>query len=156
MHAPQRDQWLAAWIKVKVFVIPSYLTLCNPMDCSPPGASVHGILQAEYWSRLPCLSPGYLPNPGIQSRSPALQADSSPSEPPGKPMNTRVGNLSLLQGIFLTQESNRGLLHHRQILYCLSHQRSPKSTLIGENLPRWWGLPAAPCCSFNTSSLNQF
>ena len=29
-------------------------TLCDPMDCSPPGFSVHGIFQAEYWSRLPC------------------------------------------------------------------------------------------------------
>ena len=42
-------------------------------------------------------------------------------------MNTRVGSLSLLQGIFLTQESNRGLLHCRQILYQLSYQGSPKT-----------------------------
>ena len=40
--------------------------------------------------------------------SPALQADSLSSEPPGKPKNTGVGTLSLLQGIFPTQESNRG------------------------------------------------
>ena len=39
-------------------------------------------------------------------------------------MNTGVGSLSLLQGIFLTQESNRGLLHCRQILYWLSYQGS--------------------------------
>ena len=49
-----------------------------------------------------------LPNPGIESRSPSLQADSLLSEPPGKPMNTEVGSLSLLQGIFPTQELNRG------------------------------------------------
>ena len=65
----------------------------------------------EYWHGLPCLPPGNLPNPGIEPRSPALQADSWLSEPPGKPKNTRVGSLSLLQCIFLTQESNRGLLH---------------------------------------------
>ena len=41
-----------------------------------------------------------------------------------KPMNTGVGSLSLLQGIFPTQELNRGLLHWRQILYQLSHQGS--------------------------------
>ena len=41
----------------------------------------------EYWSGLPCLSPGNLPNPGIKPRSPALQADSLPFEPPGKPEN---------------------------------------------------------------------
>ena len=54
----------------------------------------------EYWSGLPFPSPGDLPNPGIESRSPALQADSLLSEPPGKPNNTGVGSLSLLQQIF--------------------------------------------------------
>ena len=38
-------------------------SLCNPMDWSPPGSSVHGILQGESWSGLPCPSPGDLPNP---------------------------------------------------------------------------------------------
>ena len=42
----------------------------------------------EYWSGLPCPSPGNLPNPGIESRSPSLQADSLPSKPPGKPKQT--------------------------------------------------------------------
>ena len=61
----------------------------------------------EYWSGLPCPPPGDLPNSGIKSRSPALQADSSIlSESPGKPKNTGVGSLSLLQGLFLTQESS--------------------------------------------------
>ena len=79
----------------------------------------------EYWSGLPCPPPGALPNPGIEPRFPTLQADSSPSEPPGKPENTGVGGLSLLQGIFLTQDSNRHLLHCRQILYQLNYKRSP-------------------------------
>ena len=62
---------------------------CNPMDCSPPGSCVHGLFQArilewaaisfssrpEYWSGYPFLSPGDLPNPGIEPRSPTLQAD---------------------------------------------------------------------------------
>ena len=55
---------------------------------------------------------GDLPNPGIEPRSPILQADS------------RVGILSLLQGVFLTQELNQGCLHCRQILYQLSYQGS--------------------------------
>ena len=79
----------------------------------------------EYWSGQPFPSPGDLPNPGIELRSLALQADSLPAEPEGKPKNTGVGSLSLLQGIFPTQELNRGLLHCRQILYQLSHQESP-------------------------------
>ena len=59
-------------------------TLCDPVDCSLPGSSVHGIFQEEYWSGLPFPSPGHLPNLGIEPGSPALQADSSPSESPGK------------------------------------------------------------------------
>ena len=74
----------------------------------------------EYWSEKPFPSPGVLPDPGIEPGSPALQADSLPAEPPGKPKNTGAGGLSLLQGIFLTQELNWGLLHCRQILYQLS------------------------------------
>ena len=63
----------------------------------------------EDWSGYPFPSPGDLPNPGIELRSPALRADSLPAELPGKPKKTGVGSLSLLQGIFRTQESNRGL-----------------------------------------------
>ena len=60
-------------------------TLGDPVDCSPPGSSIHGILQARYWSGLPFPSPGDLPDPGIEPRSPSLQADALTSEPPGKP-----------------------------------------------------------------------
>ena len=45
-----------------------------------------GFSRQEYWSGLPFPSPGDLPNPGIEPRSPTLQADSLPSEPPGKPL----------------------------------------------------------------------
>ena len=48
------------------------LTLCDPMDCSPPASSVHGILQQEYWSGLSFLIPGDLPNPRVKPASPAL------------------------------------------------------------------------------------
>ena len=64
----------------------------------------------EHWRRYPFPSPGDLPNPGVKPRSPTLQADSLPAELQGKPKNTGVGSLSLLQGIFLTQESNWGSL----------------------------------------------
>ena len=80
-------------------------------------------------------SPGDLPNPGIEPRSPTLQVDSLPAEPQGKPKNTGVGSLSLPQWIFLTQESNWGPLHCRQILYQLSYQESSiiyqKQTKVG-------------------------
>ena len=83
----------------------------------------------EYWSGWPFPSPEDLPNPGIKPRSPALQADSLPGEPQGKPKNIGVGCLSLLQWIFPTQESNWGLLHCKQILYQLSYEGSPYFTL---------------------------
>ena len=75
---------------------------------------------------MPSLPAGDLPNPGIEPKSPALQADSSLTELPGNPKNTGAGSLSLLQGIFLTQETNWGLLHCMQILYQLSYQGSPQ------------------------------
>ena len=93
---------------MKVKVAQSCLTLFDPMDCTVPG-----ILQARIVEWVPFPSPGNLPNPGIEPRSPTFQADSLPAEPQGKPKNTGVGSLSHLQQIFPTQESNRGLLHYR-------------------------------------------
>ena len=73
-------------LKVKVFIAQSCPTLCDAMDCSPTGSSVHGILQARIlrWVAMP-----------------------------------------FSRGIFQIQESNRGLLHYKQILYHLSHQGGP-------------------------------
>ena len=85
-----------------------------------------GFSRQEYWSGLPWLPPGDLLNSGIKPRSPTLQADSSLAEPPGKLKNTGVGSLSVLQGIFLIQESNWGLLHCRWILYQLSTRGSSR------------------------------
>ena len=70
---------------VCVLVAQSCPTVCDPMDCSLPDSSVHGILQARILSELPFLSPENLPDPGIEPGSPTLQGDSSPSEPAGKP-----------------------------------------------------------------------
>ena len=70
-------------LNVLCLVAQSCLTLCNPMDCSPPGASVHGDSSRKDTGVVAMPSPGDLPNPGIEPRSPALQADSLPCEPPG-------------------------------------------------------------------------
>ena len=64
-------------------------TLCDPMDCSPPGSSGLGFSRQECWSGLPRPPPGDLPDPGMEARSPpspALQPDSSPAGPPVKPV----------------------------------------------------------------------
>ena len=99
-------------MKVKMKVTQSCPTHCNPMDCI-----IHGILQARILELVAFPFSGDLPNPGIEPRPPALWADSLSAEPQVKPKDTGVGSLSLLQWIFLTQESNWGLLHCRQILY---------------------------------------
>ena len=61
-----------------------------------------------------------LSNSGIKLRSPTLQADSLPAEPQGKPKNTGVGSLSLLQWIFPTQKPNQGVLQVDYIMTELS------------------------------------
>ena len=77
------------------------------------------------WVAYPFSSPSSWPR--NWTRPPALQVDSLPSEPPGKAQDTRVGSLSLLQGIFPAQGLNLDLLHCRQILHCLNSQGSPGS-----------------------------
>ena len=59
--------------------------LRGPIGCSSQAPLSMGFSRPEYWSGLPFPTPGYLPNPGIEPRSPALQADSLPFKPPGKP-----------------------------------------------------------------------
>ena len=76
-------------VKSESEVAQSCLTLCDPMDCSLPGSSVHGIFQAWILEWVA---------------------------------------ISFSRGFFLTQGSNPGLLHCRQRLYNLSHQRSPKQS----------------------------
>ena len=68
------------------FVLSRVRLSATPLDCSPPGSSIHGIFQVRVLeSGLPFPSPGNLPDPGIEPRTPTLQADALPSEPPGKP-----------------------------------------------------------------------
>ena len=142
---------------------------CNPMDCSLPGSSVHGISRQEY-SGVGChfLLQGIFPSQGLNLGLLCLwhwQAGSLPLGPPGKPLccakslshaqrwdpmgcsppgssvpgdsrgkNTGVGYHDLLQVIFPTQGSNRGLPHCRQILYQPSYQGSSGS-LQSRNYP---------------------
>ena len=90
------------------------------MTLQPHGYIIHGILQARIleWVAFP-FSRG-----SSQPRDRAHVSHITGRFFAGKPKNTGVGSLSLLQGIFPTQESNRGLLHRRQILYRLSYEGS--------------------------------
>ena len=62
-------------VQTKVLVPQWYPTLCDPRDCSPPGASVPGILQARILEWVVTPSPGSLPDPGIKPGFLALQVD---------------------------------------------------------------------------------
>ena len=101
-------------------VTQSYLTLCDPMDYT-----VHGILQARIleWVAFPFSRGSSQPRDGTQS--PALQADSLPAEPQGKPKKSTVGSPALFQQIFPIQESNWGLLPCSWVVYQLSYQWIP-------------------------------
>ena len=69
-------------------------TFCDPMDCNLPGSSIHGIFQARVLEWVDISSPGDLPGPGIEPRFPALQADTLPSELPGKPFLKSLDSFS--------------------------------------------------------------
>ena len=102
----------------------SHVQLCDPMDCVTHWASLSmGMLQARILECVAMLSSRV----SSQPRSPTWQADSLPSDLPGKPKNTEVSSLALLQEISPTQGLNLGLLHCRQTLYHLSHQGSSQN-----------------------------
>ena len=139
-------------VKSESEVAQSYPTLSHPMDCSPPGSSVHGFSRQEYWSGVPLPSPFlshalyqmsvcylYFFCPGnsilvcvlVAQLCPTLcdPMECSPTRllcPWNSPdKSTEVGSPSILQEIFLTQGSNLVLLHYKQILYRLSHSSLP-------------------------------
>ena len=85
---PEKHGQLCSWSEAVCSVAQSCPTLCDLTDSSPPGSSVHGMLQVRIVEWSPCPPPGDLPDSGIEPRSPALQADSLPAEPQRKPTNT--------------------------------------------------------------------
>ena len=98
-------------------------------DSLQPHGLVNGILQARILELVAVPFSRRSSQPRVKARSPAFQVDSLPAEPQGKPKKTGLGSLSLLQGIFPTQELNQGLLYCRQILYQLSYERACNRTL---------------------------
>ena len=71
-------------------------TLCNPMDCGPPGSSVRGLLQARMLEWVAISFSRGSPWPRDWTGSPALQADALLSEPPGKPLKTSRGTIEIV------------------------------------------------------------
>ena len=101
--------------------------LIHGLEISPEESETCSVVSDSLWPHgQPFPPPGDLP--GIEPRSPALQADSLPADPQEKAKNTGVGSLSLLQWIFLTQELNWGLLPCRWILYQLDYRGKETAT----------------------------
>ena len=96
--------------KVKVLATQSCLTLCDPMNCSPPGFSVHGILQALILEWVACPSPEDLSDPGIEHRSPTLQVEESIS-PLKRSVSTALGLTDNLELLMLQKKSTFSLFH---------------------------------------------
>ena len=111
-----------AYVCVCVLVAQSCPILCDPMDCSLPGSSVHGISLCVCVCVCVYVTCSVMSD-FLQPHAMQLTRLLCPWDFPGK--NTEVSHHFLLQGIFPTQGSNPGLSHCRQILYYLSHQRSP-------------------------------
>ena len=105
----------------------SFPTLCDPRDTEPTRRLCPWSSPSKN-TGVGCPPPD-VPNPGIKPKSPSLQVNSLPSELPGRPENIEVGSLSLLQGIFPTQELNQSLLHSSRILHQLSYQGSLITTI---------------------------
>ena len=123
-------------------------TLGDPVDCSPSGSSVLGILQAqEYWNRLPFPTPGHLPVLGIEPASPALNAKPLQSHP----------TLCDLINYSLPGSSVNGILQARILEWVAmpsSRESSPprdRTSLVG--LLHWQAgsLPLAPPGGFFTA-----
>ena len=102
-----------------VKVTQSCPTLWDPMDYT-----VHGILQARILGWVAISLCGGSSQPRDRTQVSRIAGVSFTSWATGKPKNTGVGSLSLLQRIFPTQESYPGLPHYRQVLYQLNHKGS--------------------------------
>ena len=113
--------------RVRLFVTP--WTIAHQ---APPSM---GFSRQEYWSGVPFPSPGDLLDPGIEPRSPALQADSLPSEPPGKPLSLRDGEKYTWQLLSIRGSYLPHLIHHW--LIDLSVLYSKISTTLLKSFSAW-------------------
>ena len=108
------------------------------MDCSLPGSSVHGTFQARVLEWVAISSPGVLPDPGTEPRFPALEADSLPLEPPGKPKKVKsISQASLIaqmvKNLPAIQETSVRFLGREDLL---EKGKATHSSISG--LPLWF------------------
>ena len=105
--------------------VSSLTRLCNTLDCSPPGSSVHRILQARIlkWVAIPFSR--RFPNPGIKPGSLALQADALTSEPPGKPTDKEI-NIECRKKVIWFDQRQSSISSDIKLVLCLTVKRREK------------------------------
>ena len=138
------SSWKNEWMKI---VTQSCPTLCDPMDCSPPGSSVHGILQARMLGGFPYPSPRDLPGPGIEPRSPALWAGSLPCEPQGKPESNKIPCTERQILKHWTTRLN-SILNQALLIHCSQHTSHEKGRVSWED---WSHIPGKVPASMSPS-----
>ena len=116
------EAWEARFSIRSMYGKGTFYNSCNPMNYSLSGSSVHGIFQARILVYVAIFFARGSSQPKDQTQVSWIAGRFFTIWATREAQEYGVGNLSLLQGIFLTQESNQGLLHCRWILYKLSHQ----------------------------------
>ena len=115
-------EYLSVYISLHACVLSHIWLFCDPIDCSPPGPSIHGILQARIleWVAIP--SPGDLPDPGIEPKSPALAGGFFTTETPEKPISLFYCHKKTASALFssstLSLSSNQVLIIWVQLVIC--------------------------------------
>ena len=123
-------------------VVSQCLTLCGPVDCSPPGSSV-GFPRQEYWSGLPFPSPADLPDLGIEPSSPAMAGGFFTTEPLGKPLWQCVYLIFLLH---YKQLERTGRILFITVIF-LRDKRVPCWQQTGGSASRAEGSTPVQCCT---------
>ena len=118
--------------------VTQHVQLCDPMDCSPPGSSVHRILQARIleWVVLP-FSRGSL-DPGIKPGSPTMPADPLQSEPPGKPQDTYTNEANITKASCEPMAMIYSKTVPTQHAHWQRHNRKDKSKSTYPLLQQWF------------------
>ena len=111
-------------------------------DRNPPVSSVHRILQARILSGLPLPSPGYLPDPGIESTSPAMAGGLFTTQSPGKPIWISICIHSLSHSVYITYTPPRNM---HILMLTMNHSENDNHSLI-------FLLPLSPCIILYTIS----
>ena len=115
-------------------VIQTCPTFCDRWTVAHQAPPSMGFSRQEYWSGLPFPSPGDLPNPGIEPRSPTLQADALTSAPPGKPsIHTYIDIYSEVQLSHKKRRKSYHLWHHGwtwRVWYAMKYVRQKKTNTV--------------------------